>query len=535
MFDHVRNTSMRRVYPRLLGDFILIHLSMVAAFSLAVTSLAALGQQVAVQNLLSYFPKYYLGLFLPLSPMFLVVFFLSGFYTKAYNGRYQLYILLRGGALAVVLFLTVNYLMFRSDLISRSVALWFSALALTSITSTRIAKRLLLRRAEGTVRSSSRSAADQGAVLVVGGAGYIGSILVRRLLEEGYKVRLLDRLVYGYAPIRDMLKNPNFRLIAGDCRNIQAVVGAARGASSIIHLAAIVGDPACEQDHQGALEINYAATRMLVEVAKGQGIRRLIFASSCSVYGANDLTVDERSEVNPISFYARTKIDSENALLQAQSEHFQPTILRFSTVFGYSYRPRFDLVVNLLTAKAFQEKTITIFNGEQWRPFIHVKDVAEAILHVMKAPLSIVGGQIFNGGDSRLNYTLSDVAKLIKQTFPETVVEQVENSDRRNYKVSFEKIRNQLGFRCRLSLEDGIRELKKALELREVFDYKEPSYDNQKFLKSVTAFEHADEIDARVMAAFAGEEHRNGNVPTPDRQGVAASAEPVPSIANCTP
>ena len=143
-----------------------------------------------------------------------------------------------------------------------------------------------------------------------------------------------------------------------------------RGVESIVDLAAIVGDPACNQDRDTTLEVNYAATRMLIEIAKGHGICRLLFASSCSVYGATEALMDENAEVQPISLYGQTKVDSERALLEAQTDSFHPIILRYATVFGLGYRPRFDLVVNLLTAKARQEGVITVYNGRQWRPFV---------------------------------------------------------------------------------------------------------------------------------------------------------------------
>ena len=152
-------------------------------------------------------------------------------------------------------------------------------------------------------------------MLVVGGAGYIGSLLVERLLEKGYRVRVLDSLLYGDEALRPVRHHRDFELIVGDCRNIQDVVRAVRGMESIIHLAAIVGDPACDQDHASALETNYAATRMLIEIAKGHGVSRVLFASSCSVYGATDIEMDENAAVPPISLYGQTKVDSERALL----------------------------------------------------------------------------------------------------------------------------------------------------------------------------------------------------------------------------
>src|SRR5262249_51802996 len=153
---------------------------------------------------------------------------------------------------------------------------------------------------------------------------------------------------------------------------------------------------------------------------------------------------NEESEVCPVSFYGQTKVDSERALLESRTDSFHPTILRFATVFGLSHRPRFDLVVNLLSAKAAQDGVITIYNGQQWRPFIHVRDLVEAVALVLEAPARLVAGQILNVGDANMNYTLSDVARVVRQIFPATRVEHVANSDRRNYRVSFRKIESTL-------------------------------------------------------------------------------------------
>jgi nucleoside-diphosphate-sugar epimerase len=231
-------------------------------------------------------------------------------------------------------------------------------------------------------------------------------------------------------------------------------------------------------------------------------VRRFLFASSCSVYGQTDEETNERSEVNPISHYARTKVDSEDALLAAESDLFHPTILRFATVFGLGYRPRFDLVVNLLSAKACKEGVITVYNGEQWRPFIHVQDVARAIMTVLDAPIEKVGGEILNVGDSGLNHTLTDVAEKIRAMLPETRIEHVENRDKRNYRVNFDKIR-ALGFSCQFRLEDGIREMLLGLRDQTIADYTDARYHNERFIKVVGAQVNKSDLDARIMAAFA--------------------------------
>ena len=504
MLKTLRSPYTSQMLLRMVVDFSLVHLSMLAALAGSVISYTAFGKMATAHEIAEYFSRYYWLFFWPLSFLFPGVFLANGFYTRsrAYTGRYKALVILRGVGLAVLLFLAVNYFVFRNDLVSRSVVIWFAILVTASVTSVRFLKDRFTRYFEIRSKDAPAVVPRRETVLVVGGAGYIGSILVRRLLETGRNVRILDNLVYGCEAIREILDHPNVELMVGDCRHIQSVVSAAKGVDSIVHLAAIVGDPACDQDHQTAQEINFAATRMLIEVAKGHGIGRLVFASSCSVYGASELIMDERSAPNPISVYAQTKVDSEKVLLRARSESFHPTVLRLATVFGLSYRPRFDLVVNLLTAKAFQDGVITIYNGQQWRPFIHVRDIAEGILTVLNAPLALVSGQIFNLGDSRMNFTLSGVADQIRKIFPDTRVENVDNSDRRNYRVSFVKIRNQLGYQCRWSLEDGILELKKAFEEGKIGDYADVSYNNQKYLLAAGSPTNQDEMDSRVMAAF---------------------------------
>jgi nucleoside-diphosphate-sugar epimerase len=171
-------------------------------------------------------------------------------------------------------------------------------------------------------------------------------------------------------------------------------------------------------------------------------------------------------------------------------------------VFGLSHRPRFDLVVNLLTAKAKQEGVITIYNGQQWRPFIHVRDVVEAIVRVLEAPVRLVSGEIFNVGDSKLNHTLQQVAEIIQEVFPATSVEHIANTDRRNYRVNFDKIRNRLDFVARYVLRDGVQELKIAFDNRIIRDYRDVRYHNQHFLRVAGVVKNKDEVDAFVMAAF---------------------------------
>jgi nucleoside-diphosphate-sugar epimerase len=486
------------------ADILIVHLSMFVALAISVLYQTGDGNPVAARAILSSFMNNYIAFVWVLSPICLVVFLLNGFYThsRAYVGRHKTFVVIRGSMLAAIIFLTVELLFIGNRDIGRSVAIPFIIVAASGVASARLVKDLIERRYFLKPKPAPWIAHQFDRVLVVGGAGYIGSLLVERLLEKGHRVRVLDNLLYGDEALRPVRNHPNFELVVGDCRNIQDVVKAVRGVESIVHLAAIVGDPACNQDRESALETNYAATRMLIEIAKGYSVNRLVFASSCSVYGATDIEMDESSTVQPVSLYGQTKVDSERALLAAATETFHPTVLRFATVFGLGHRPRFDLVVNLLTAKAYQEGLITIYNGQQWRPFIHVRDLVEATLNVLEAPVKLVSGEIFNVGDSQMNYTLTDVSDIIHSIFPNVHIQNVDNSDLRNYRVNFDKLRHLTGFRARHSLRDGVEELRKAFDQGLITDYMDLRYHNQLYLKAIGSLGHKDAIDALVMAAF---------------------------------
>lgn len=516
----LKDLAWREVAPRIVADLVMVHLAAIVALSSAIALTPAAGDTYRLSRVIIDLRQYYLATFVPLSAVFPTVFCLSGFYTRSrsYSARNKWISLAKGATVASLIFLFLNFLVTRVDQLPRSSTVAFIVLVNALTIGSRVLKAWLNGPSKTTqpifpvVSSFGERSTDP--VLVIGGGGYIGSILCRKLLAEGRRVRLLDSFVYGNSAVRELFGHPRFELAIGDCRNIQSVVSSVNGAGSIIHLAAIVGDPACEQDRGSALEINFAATRMIIEIAKGYGVQRLVFASSCSVYGETEEYVDERSAVNPISLYAQTKVDSEQALLKARSEKFHPTILRLATVFGNSYRPRFDLVVNLLTAKALQEGVITLFNGQQWRPFIHVSDVADGFITALNAPLCIVSGETYNLGDSRLNYTLTQVAEVIQRLVPGTRVEEIENPDRRNYRVCFDKALRQLGFECRIDLETGVRDLIAALQTKKISNYTDPQYHNQRYLKSAGRLVSKQEIDSQVMAAFAAAiENQQNDIP----------------------
>jgi nucleoside-diphosphate-sugar epimerase len=321
-------------------------------------------------------------------------------------------------------------------------------------------------------------------VLVIGGAGYIGSALLPKLLARGYQVRLLDLFLFGTEPIASVLRHPNLEIIRADFRHVDKIVQAMKGVDDVIHLGAIVGDPACALDQELTVEVNLMATRMIAEVAKGSGITRLCFASTCSVYGANDQMLDERSELNPISLYARSKLASEKVLMQLADQVFSPVILRFGTVYGLSGRTRFDLVINLLTAKAVVEKKITMFGGGQWRPFLHVDDAALALMRALEAPRELIHVQVFNVGSNEQNYQIAEAAQVIQSLVGQIeVVDKGPDKDFRNYRVDFSKITRTLGFIPRWTLQDGVKQVIAALEGGQIQDYRNAMYSNVKFLE----------------------------------------------------
>jgi nucleoside-diphosphate-sugar epimerase len=515
MTDQRKAAKWQGIAPRVVTDFLIIHCAMLVAFAISVSYQTHGQAWPSADDLADAFRRYYLSWFLILSPVFPLVFYMNGFYTyvrplaaKEKLKKFTLVVML-----SLAVFISANFLVVQqANPVGRSVALTFGLFALLGLVGVRVGKELLLGDERADQKDRSK-AASQGPVLVIGGAGYVGCWLIRRLLEEGKSVRVLDNAVYGLDPIRDLLQNPRVEYLNGDCRNIQDVVKAVRGVSSIVHLAAIVGDPACEIDHKTTIEINYAATRMIVEVAKGYGVERFLFASSCSVYGATDEIMDEDSKVEPVSLYGQLKVAAEQALLEAASDDFHPVLLRFATVFGLSNRPRFDLVVNLLSAKAWQDGVITIYNGEQWRPFVHVKDLSEAIILLLSAPLRAVSQQTFNVGDNSLNHTLTEVGEVIRRVFPGTRIEGVENADKRNYRVNFDKIQKRLGFRCRYHLEDGVREIKAAFDSSAIDNYKNIRFSNLGFLRQSGTPANKSEFDAEIMAVFGGEHIRRAAAP----------------------
>jgi nucleoside-diphosphate-sugar epimerase len=349
----------------------------------------------------------------------------------------------------------------------------------------RVVEMVILRKQDRPSHSSARVRPVKG-VLVVGGAGYLGSVLCRMLLRRGYRVRVLDSLLYGVDPIAELEHRPGFELVMADMRHLEEVTRAMKSVDAVIHLAAIVGDEASRLDPEETIEANHLATRTVAEVSRYYQVNRFIFASTCSNYGASsqpDASFSENSPLNPLSLYARMKVESEQALRELEDGNFAPTIFRMATLFGLSPRMRFDLVVNNFVVRAMREKVITVFGGTQWRPELHVLDAAEAFVKCLEAPIERVRGEIFNVGGNALNCRIEDVAKLVAEKVPGTrMVVQGEKVDPRSYRVSFDKAERVLGFRPRMTVRDGIREIAEAVKGGMFCDWPSPRYSNAMYL-----------------------------------------------------
>lgn len=416
----------------------------------------------------------------------LIVFYINGFYNygRFYTGRYKAIVVAYAVSLSFLLFSFFSYFLGGALYLPRGALVLAWVITGTILVTARlwsllwdnvvhVERQRLVRPARGKPSN----------VLIIGGAGYIGSALLPKLLSKGYRVRVLDLLLYGAEPIKQYLTHPRLEVVQADFRQVDKVVEAMREIDAVVHLGAIVGDPACALDEELTIEINLMATRMIAEVAKASNVNRFIFASTCSVYGANDEILDEHSVLKPVSLYAKSKIASEHILVQMANDTFAPVCLRFGTIYGLSGRTRFDLVINLLTAKAVVDGEITIFGGDQWRPFLHVDDAALAILKTLESPLALVRSEIFNVGSDEQNHTLKQIGDLIHRVVPTAnVVDKGSGADARNYRVNFSKIRRILGFVPQWTVEQGIQQVIELVQNGKVQNYQDAKYSNVKFL-----------------------------------------------------
>ena len=323
-------------------------------------------------------------------------------------------------------------------------------------------------------------------ILVTGGAGYVGSGLLNELLSKGYLVTCVDNLMFGGESLLGLWHNKNFKFYNCDIndRVYFEKILLENKYDAVIHLAAIVGDPACKLYPDLAIKTNWDSSRWLIDKCKELGISKFIFASTCSNYGKMDdpeVYVDENSILAPVSLYAELKVKFENYMLSEmkKDDRFFPTSLRFSTVYGLSPRMRFDLTVNEFTKDLALEKELVIFGEQFWRPYCHVKDFSNAFMIVLNSPNEKVAYNVFNVGDTRENYTKKMLVNEIKKVLPNSQIKYiVKNDDPRDYRVNCDKIKKELGFKISMTVPDGIMEIKKVIQENLIKDPEDQKYYN---------------------------------------------------------
>jgi len=312
------------------------------------------------------------------------------------------------------------------------------------------------------------SQAQKFTVLVTGGAGYVGSVLVPKLLADGHAVRVLDTYWFGTDVLAAVKGHPNLAEIRGDLRDRAVLEKSLKGCTAVIHLACISNDPSFELDPTLGKSINYDAFLPLVQLAKKHGVRRFVYASSSSVYGIRDEeNVTEELALKPLTDYSKYKAMCEEVLAREREPGFTTLTLRPATVCGYSPRLRLDLSVNILTNLAYHKRAITVFGGEQRRPNLHIQDMTDLYVQSLRWPAEQIDGKVYNAGWQNLK--IREIAELVKAVVGDGVrIIASPTDDLRSYHVSSEKIRRELGWEPRYTVPDAIRDLLAAFKAGQV-------------------------------------------------------------------
>jgi len=309
-------------------------------------------------------------------------------------------------------------------------------------------------------------------ILVTGGAGYIGSVVCKDLIDIGYKVTCLDNFLFGDESIKDLIGNKNFELIKADInsKNDIDLILSSNKFFGLIHLAAIVGDPACKLYKELAIKTNWDASRYIYDCSKKNQVEKFIFASTCSNYGKMDKEtnmLDENGVLAPVSLYAELKVKFEKYILEDnnKNENFVPTLLRFATVYGLSPRMRFDLTINQFSKELALEKELLVYGENFWRPYCHVSDFSRAFITILKAKKELVNYEVFNVGDTSENYTKKMIINEICKILPKSKIKYVSQpDDPRDYKVNSDKINKVLGFKVSKKVPEGIDEIIQSIK-----------------------------------------------------------------------
>ncbi len=322
-------------------------------------------------------------------------------------------------------------------------------------------------------------------ILVTGAGGYVGVPLCRRLLKKGYQVIGLDRFFFGLDKIKEIKDNANFTVLKDDLRYVDTSF--LKDVDAVIDLAGLSNDASGEINPTLTNDINYKGAARIANDAKKYGVKRYIYSSSASVYGAGiKKALTEEDPLAPLTEYAKSKVAMEEELKKLQDKTFHTTILRNSTIYGLAERMRFDLAINIMTMRAWKDRIIYIMGGgNQWRPFVHVRDVNKAFITCLEAPERKVSGEIFNVGSNEQNYQIKQLAQFVVDVVPNVEVHKIpDDPDKRNYNLNFDKITSELGYHVDVRVHEGIVEIKQALE-KNIIDAEDPTCFTLQWYKSL--------------------------------------------------